>query len=709
MAKEISNRVDGQVRAGTIVQAHTIEHLCVHAPPAEPDSPVQLPPPPVHFADRTVEQDLVLAAVAGGHGGPAADGPADGPLVVCVSGMGGIGKTELGFRLARELRRLGRCPDGVFHVDLNDLRRDGAVEVADALGGLCRSLGRGDALPAGFAERRREYWAATQDKRLALVIDNAQSGAEIRPLLPSSGAAVVIVTSHARLADLDGTRSVDLPLGPLSGEDATGLLRAAVQDPRLVDDPQAAAELAGCCAGLPAAILVAGRLLRKRRNRDLRRLIDELTAGLREEGVPVVEAVWNAAYARLGPAAARLYRALPHHPGPVVTVPVAAALLGSGLDRAEDAVDELEEAGLLLRRPGGLGMHDLLRGHALRRADAGAGAGADAGADAGAGVDAPGDVRRRLVRWLRRQAARADLLAAGSRLTVSGPAPEEPGLADVPDLEFTDKHAAMHWLEREHLSLFGCVRIAHEDGLDDDAVALCEPLWTHFLDHQHYADVIDAFRHGLASAQRADSTAGIVRMHCQLARPLWEQGRYPEARQEVEAAIRRGRLLGERDDERKLYASAIEFRGKLASVQGNWAVAVPDFEAAREVHRAIGNEYGAMLQTYLIGRGAVAMGELDRAVELLSDAHETALRLGRDRMSSRTGFELGVALRRTGRREEAARLYEAALAGARARRSAADELRVLETLVAFCEEGGDAARAEGYRAEVAEIAGHQAG
>ncbi|MGW2251666.1 NB-ARC domain-containing protein [Kitasatospora sp. NPDC001660] len=690
MANETSNRVDGQVRAGSIVQARSIGHLCVHAPAVERDAPVQLPPPPKYFADRTVEQDLVLATVAGDHGESA-----DGPLAVCVSGMGGIGKTELGFRLARELRRRGHCPDGVFHVDLNDLRRDGVVEMADALGDLCRSLGRGDALPAGYAERRREYWAATQDKRLVVVIDNAQSGAEVRPLLPASGAAIVVVTSHARLADLDGTRSVDLPLGPLSGEDATGLLRATVEDPRLADDPAAAAELAGCCAGLPAAILVAGRLLRKRRNREPRRLIDELTAGLREEGVPVVEAVWNAAYERLEPTAARLYRILPHHPGPVVTVPVAAALLGSGLDRAEDAVDELTDAGLLLRRPEGLGMHDLLRGHALRRA--------------GTGADAPGDVRRRLVRWLRRQATRADLLAAGTRLIVSGPAPEEPALADVPDLEFADKHAAMHWLELEHLALFGGVRMAHEDGLDDDAVALCEPLWTHFLDHQHYADVTDAFRYGLASAQRADFTAGIVRMHCQLARPLWEQRRYAEAEREIDAAIRRGRLLGDRDDERKLYASAIEFRGKLASVQGNWANAVPDFEAAREVHRAIGNEYGAMLQTYLIGRGAVAMGELDRAVKLLTEAHGTARRLGRDRMSSRTGFELAVALRRTGRREEAARLYRAALDGARARRSAADELRVLEALVAFCEEGGDAAGAEGYRTAMADLISRQAG
>lgn len=166
----------------------------------------------------------------------------------------------------------------------------------------------------------------------------------------------------------------------------------------------------------------------------------------------------------------------------------------------------------------------------------------------------------------------------------------------------------MHWLEGEHLALYGCVRIAHEDGLDADAVALCEPLWTHFLDHQHYADAIDAFGRGAASADRADDPLAVVRMHCQLARPLWEQRRYQEAAEHLRIAVARARLLGDTPDERKLRASAVEFRGKLASVQGDWAAAVPDFEAAREEHLAIDNPYGVMLQTYLLGRAAVALG-----------------------------------------------------------------------------------------------------
>ncbi|WP_316524435.1 NB-ARC domain-containing protein [Kitasatospora brasiliensis] len=683
MAKENTNRVDGQVRAGSIVQAHTIGqlHLTQQAPPAVP---WQLPPELSRFADRTGEQARVLAATS-------EEPTAGGPLVVALSGMGGIGKTALGFQLARVLRDHGRCPDGILHLDLDDLRRDGAVELADALGELTRGLDPDAVLPPGYADRRRRYWTASQDKRLVLVLDNARSGAEVLPLLPSSAGAIVIVTSHGRLHDLDTARAVELPLGPLVGEDATDLLCDAFPDPRLAADPEAAAELARRCAGLPAALRVAGRWVRRYPNRELRRLIDELTVTLDREGVPVVEAVWDAAYADLSPAAARLYRLLPYHPGPVVTVGAAAALLGCGEADAEGALDELDEAGLLLRRPDGRGLHDLIRGHASRRAR-------------GAGEDGPA-ARRRLVRWYRRQAARADLAAAGTRLVVARPPEEEPGLAEVPDVPFASRFEAMHWLEREHLALYGCVRIAYEDGLDADAVALCEPLWTHFLDHQHYADVIDAFGLGVAGADRSEDPLAAVRMRCQLARPLWEQRRYEEAAEQLGIAVNRAQLLGSTELERKLRASAMEFRGKLASIRGDWAAAVPDFEAARAEHLAIDNAYGAMLQTYLLGRAALALGDPGRAVTLLTEAHRVATEDGRERMTSRTGFELATALRAVGRQAEAAPLYRAALDGARARRSAADELRVLDALADFHEELGEAEQAAGYRAEAARLRG----
>ncbi|GAA1411829.1 hypothetical protein GCM10009639_63690 [Kitasatospora putterlickiae] len=268
----------------------------------------------------------------------------------------------------------------------------------------------------------------------------------------------------------------------------------------------------------------------------------------------------------------------------------------------------------------------------------------------------------------------------------------------MPDLPFPDAGTALRWLEDERLALYGCVRIAAEDGLDEEAVALCEALWTHFLDHRHYADVTEAFGRGVAAAVRSERLAATVRMRCQLARPLWEQRRYEEAAEELRLAVNGALLLGDAPEDRKLRASAIEFRGKLASVRGDWAAAVPDFEAAREEHRAIGNAYGVMLQTYLLGRAAVALGELPHAIDLLTEAHTSARALGRERMTARTGFELGSALRAAARWPEAARLYEAALTAARDRRSPGDELRVLEALTALSEETADTEAATTYRA-----------
>lgn len=90
--------------------------------------------------------------------------------------------------------------------------------------------------------------------------------------------------------------------------------------------------------------------MREHRRRSLRRLVAEPTGELREKGVPMVEAVWDAACAGLGPRAARSYRPLPRCPAFVIEIP-AAVLLGGDLDGAAGALEELEAAGLLEGRP----------------------------------------------------------------------------------------------------------------------------------------------------------------------------------------------------------------------------------------------------------------------------------------------------------------------------------------------------------------------
>ncbi|WP_405560464.1 NB-ARC domain-containing protein [Streptomyces sp. NBC_01180] len=701
MVDETRNSVSGQARVETVVQAGSVGEVHFHqsADTSHETAAFQLPPDAAHFVNRDAEQASVARAVQEhrGTGGAADGGATERPLVVAVHGLRGVGKTALGVRLARGLAE--EFPDALRFVDLDDHRRDGGVETAEVLGELLRSLGvRPDWVEPSYAGRRRQYWARTRGRRLVLVVDNVRFGLELEQLMPASADSVVIAIGQGRLDDLKGGADLEIPLGPLGDEHAAQLLRSIADDPRFSTEPAAAEALARVCGGLPAALEVAGEWLRKHRRRTLLRLVAQLTDELAERGLPMVEAVWDAAYGDLGPDAARLYRLLAVHPGPYLVPEGVTALFGEGPDAAEDALEELERASLLLPGRGGrLSMHDLLRAHAVRcaRRDGGETEAAEA--------------RGRVIRWYLRQAQRADALAAGPRMTFAGAMPAVEG---APDVEFgSDKQHALRWLEGEHLALYGCVRAAYAYGMDTEAWALCEPLWTHFLDHAHYGEVTAAFRTGRDAAQRAGHLAALVRMRCQLARPLWEQERYEEAETEVGLAVGGARLLGGAPayDEQKLWASALEFRGRVRSEQGDWASAVPDFEESRQIHTRIQNAYGVLLQTHLLGQAAAALGEQDRAATLLARAHAMAQEQERERMTARTGFELGRVLQGLARREEAAALYAAALNGARERGSGRDEARILEALASLAADCGDEEAASAHRASARAIREREGG
>lgn len=255
MSEETRNSVDG--RAETVVQARSIGELHFHQHGSGPErsAPFQLPPVTLPFENRQAEQDRVIRAVA--------EHTADeGPLLVALTGIGGIGKTALGYQLAR--RFADRFPDGVLHVDLDDLRRDGVVDIADAVGGMLTALGVSpEWLERSAAGRSKQYWSHTRDKRLVVLVDNARFGSEVRAFLPASGRSLVILASQSPLYDLDGTAAVEVAVGPLSLDDAVRLLGNIVEDPRLQAEPDAAAELARGCGGLPAALQVAGQWVRK--------------------------------------------------------------------------------------------------------------------------------------------------------------------------------------------------------------------------------------------------------------------------------------------------------------------------------------------------------------------------------------------------------------------------------------------------------------
>ncbi|MEU6811031.1 BTAD domain-containing putative transcriptional regulator [Streptomyces sp. NPDC046831] len=182
--------------------------------------PAQLPPPPAHFTGRDdVQQALRLYLTA-------EDGFGDvgGSPVAVLSGMAGVGKSALALHVAHGL--LERFPDGQLYLNLHGATPGMTpLTPGQALRALLRDLGTGPRHipdhPGAAAALLRSLLAPT---RTLLLLDDAESAAQVRPLLPAGGGCAVIVTSRSPLTALDAARR--FALAPLSGEDSAALLRA---------------------------------------------------------------------------------------------------------------------------------------------------------------------------------------------------------------------------------------------------------------------------------------------------------------------------------------------------------------------------------------------------------------------------------------------------------------------------------------------------
>ncbi|GHB81390.1 hypothetical protein GCM10010397_60520 [Streptomyces spinoverrucosus] len=209
--------------------------------------PSQLPPPPAHFTGRAAVRDALLTTLTQ----PAA--------LAVISGMAGVGKSALALYAAHALAE--RFSDGQLYVNLHGATPGmNPLTPGQALTALLRDLGvdprRVPEHPDAAAALLRSLLAPT---RTLLVLDDAASAAQVRPLLPAGAGCVVIVTSRSPLTALDGARR--FPLTPLSSAESAALLRA-VSGRDGLDAGHPLVELTG---RLPLALrVVAARLAARR-------------------------------------------------------------------------------------------------------------------------------------------------------------------------------------------------------------------------------------------------------------------------------------------------------------------------------------------------------------------------------------------------------------------------------------------------------------
>jgi DNA-binding SARP family transcriptional activator len=205
----------------------------------------QLPASVADFTGRAADLGELLSRL-----------PGEGMAVTVISGMPGVGKTELAIHTAH--RAKAGFPDGQLCAWLDDAGqpRDPQIVLGELLRGLGVPAGE---IPISRFEREAMYRSALAERRVLVLADGATSAAQVRPLLPSTAGSAVLVTSRSRLADLDGARNVEL--GGLSPADSLTLLARIGGRDLAGSNAQAAMTIAAACGYLPLAIRIAGARL----------------------------------------------------------------------------------------------------------------------------------------------------------------------------------------------------------------------------------------------------------------------------------------------------------------------------------------------------------------------------------------------------------------------------------------------------------------
>ncbi|MFG3717007.1 BTAD domain-containing putative transcriptional regulator [Streptomyces massasporeus] len=337
--------------------------------PARPHpSPAQLPPPPTHFIGRSAVRDALYRTLTA---------PDPYPTAV-ISGMAGVGKSALALHVAHQLAE--RFPDGQLHLHLYGATPGMTpLTPAQALTTLLRDLGtepcRIPEEPEAAAALLRSLLAPT---RTLLVLDDAASAAQVRPLLPGGAGCGVIVTSRSPLTALDG--AARFPIAPLSDDESADLLRRASGRDGL-DGTDAARLLVELTGRLPLALRVVAARLAARRALTPDALAGQLAAAdvrlhhLEYDDLSVRRslAVAHDALAASEREADRDAARTLCHIGaldlPTYDSLLLARLSGTGVHRTEAALDRLLDVALLEETAyGRYAPHDLVRDFARERA-----------------------------------------------------------------------------------------------------------------------------------------------------------------------------------------------------------------------------------------------------------------------------------------------------------------------------------------------------
>ncbi|MFF5289210.1 AfsR/SARP family transcriptional regulator [Paractinoplanes globisporus] len=569
-------------------------------PPARLAVPAQLPADVRAFTGRTRE----LATLDGTLAPPGGDEP---PLtVVLLSGTPGVGKSALAVRWAHRVREA--FPDGQLYVNLRGYDAEQPVAVGDALAGFLTALGvPGTEIPPGVEERAGRYRSELTGRRMLVLLDNASSVEQVRPLLPGTGSCLVLITSRDSLPGMvaiHGAERINLDLLPLA--DAVVLLRRLIGG-RVDREPSVAEELAAACARLPLALRIAAELAAARTDVSLAELVGELgdhrlRLDLLDAGDPRAEvrAVFSWSYQNLPADAARVFRLLGLNPGESLRVEAVAALTGTDAGEARRLLGVLVRASLVHTGRGGrYGLHDLLRAYA---------------AELAAEHDPEPERRAALTRLF-------DHYLAGSVAAMNTLYPESPDAGGDPE-------AARNWIEAERPNLAATCTYAAAHGWYRLAIALAGTLFRYLDAGGPAAEAVAVTTSAVSAAVAVGDREAQARALSDLGRLHRRQGRLDEAADTYQRALTLYADLGERAAE----AVALRNLGSVHWRLGDYRQAADHYRRAWSHYRRLGDDAGQADASVRLGLVDARLGDEAQATKRLRSALALYTGLG-DRFS----------------------------------------------------------------------------
>ncbi|MBG0563860.1 AfsR/SARP family transcriptional regulator [Actinoplanes aureus] len=532
-----------------------------------------------------------------------------GMTLTVLSGMPGVGKTELAVHWAHRAR--AQFPDGQLFIALRGFHPLAPpVDPREALGGLLMTLGVPAAgLPDGLAERASLYRGLLADRRMLVVLDDAASVDQVRPLLPGSAGCLVLVTSRHALAGLvaaEGAHAV--PVGPLPADDAIGLLSTRVGADQVAAEPAAVRDITVLCGGLPLALAVAGAHAAIRPGLTLRQLVAEMSGGrtaltalASDDPAVDVRTVFACSYHALSTAAARLFRLFSVHPGIDLGLAAAASLAGTPAADTARALADLAQAHLVSEhRPGRWTMHDLLRAYATELA-----ARDDFTPDREAGLT-------RLLDHYLDAAYTADRLMNPHR----APIVPEPPAADITREPITDDRSAVAWFDTEWPTVPLLVSRASAAARHRHAWQLS---WT-LADYVHRRHLWHEWaavqRLAAASADALGDPEAQAEAHWLLGVVVWRTGQSDEARAALERAAALRAELGDEHGQARVHRTLTS----VAYNVGDYDEAVVQSRACVELFTRVGDRVGRANGLNAVAWSLAALGRFEEALPLCVEA-----------------------------------------------------------------------------------------